>query len=361
MSSSKEEYYKDLIAELLLLTIKAQASDLHLSPTHPPMLRIAGQLSPLLKKRKLKPEDTQGLAFALMTEGEKERFLKKKDIDFSYDFEGQARFRVNIFQQARGISVALRLIPNKIRTIEELNLPPVLHQFTTPTQGFVLITGPSSHGKSTTMAALIDEINHTRTDHIITIEDPIEYVFEDDKCIIDQREVYQHALSFARALRATFRQDPDVIMIGEMRDPETISTAITAAETGHLVFATLHTNSAAQTIHRIIDSFPSSQQNQVRSQLSASLLGVISQRLLPCLKGGLIPACEVMFATPAVASLIRENKIHELPLVIETSAEQGMISLNKSLADLVRRGEVSVKNALNYSLAPKELRSLIRK
>ena len=359
--SAKEKYYQDLLGELLELTIKAQASDLHISPAHPPVLRTAGQLSPLIKKRKLTPEDTQGLAFALMTPAQKEMFLEKKDIDFSYDFEGKARFRVNVFMQSRGISVAMRLIPNRIPTLEELNLPPVLHQFTTPTQGFVLITGPSSHGKSTTLAALIDEINHTRTDHIITIEDPIEYVFEDDKCIIDQREVYQHALSFARALRATFRQDPDVIMIGEMRDPETISTAITAAETGHLVFATLHTNSAAQTIHRIIDSFPPEQQNQVRAQLSGSLLGVVSQRLLPCLKGGLIPACEIMIATPAVASLIRENKIHEIPLVIETSGEKGMISLNRYLSDLVKRGEISVKTALNYSLAPGELRSLIRK
>lgn len=359
--TTKEQYYQDLLKELLELTVKSQASDLHISPSHPPVLRIAGQLSPLIRKKRLTPEDTQGLAFALMTTTQKEMFLKKKDIDFSYNFEGKARFRMNVFTQSRGISVAARLIPTKIPTLEELNLPPVLRQFTIPTQGFVLVTGPSSHGKSTTLAALIDEINHNRTDHIITIEDPIEYVFDDDKCIIDQREVHQHALSFARALRATFRQDPDIIMVGEMRDPETISTAITAAETGHLVFATLHTNSAAQTIHRIIDSFPPQQQNQVRAQLSGSLLGVISQRLLPALKGGLIPACEIMVTTPAVASLIRENKIHELPLVIETSAEKGMVSLNRYLADLVKKGEISIKSALNYSLAPAELRALIRK
>ena len=353
--------YQDQLKELLSLAVKAQASDLHISPSHPPILRISGQLSPLIKKKKLIPEETQNLAFALMTDVQRERFLKNKDIDFSYNFEGKSRFRVNIFFQSRGVSIALRLIPNRIPSIEELNLPLILHQFTQAAQGFVLLTGPSSHGKSTTLAALVDEINHFRTDHIITIEDPIEYVFEDDKCIIDQREIYQDAVSFSQALRATFRQDPDVIMVGEMRDPETISTAITAAETGHLVFATLHTNSASQTIHRIVDSFPSAQQSQVRAQLSGSLLGVVSQRLIPRLKGGLIPACEIMMATPAVSSLIRENKVHELPLVIETSGEKGMISLNRYLSDLVRRGEISVRNALSYSLDPSELRSLVRK
>jgi twitching motility protein PilT len=222
-----------------------------------------------------------------------------------------------------------------------------------------LITGPSSHGKSTTLAALIDEINHNRDEHIITIEDPIEYIFEPDKSIIDQREVYHDTLSFAQALRSTFRQDPDVIMVGEMRDPETIATAITAAETGHLVFATLHTNSASQSIHRIIDSFPSEQQNQVRAQLSGSLLGVVSQRLVPRIKGGLIPACEIMFNNSAVANLIRENKIHELDLTIETSRGAGMITLNQALANLVKEKEISPKNALIYSLSPSELKRLI--
>lgn len=235
-----------------------------------------------------------------------------------------------------------------------------MHKFTKANQGFVLITGPSSQGKSTTLAALIDEINHTKAEHIITIEDPIEYLFEDDRSIIDQREVYQDTLSFSKALRSTFRQDPDVIMVGEMRDPETMAIAITAAETGHLVFATLHTNSASQTIHRIVDSFPSGQQDQIRAQLSGSLLGVVSQRLIPRIKGGLIPACEIMMSTPAVANLIRENKIHELPLVIETSVEQGMISLNRALADLVKRKEISLENALAYSLEPGELKILSR-
>jgi len=353
--------YNTQLKELLEITVKEQASDLHLSVGHPPILRLARRLVPLIKRKKLSSEDVKGLAEALMTEEQKLRFLEKKEVDFSYHFaEEGARFRVNVFLQRGEISAALRLVPAKIPTIEELNLPPILHEFTTPSQGFVLITGPSSHGKSTTLAALIDEINHTRADHIITIEDPIEYVFEDDRAIVDQREVYQDTLSFARALRSTFRQDPDVIMVGEMRDPETMATAITAAETGHLVFATLHTNSAAQTIHRIVDTFPSAQQDQIRAQLSGSLLGVVSQRLIPRIKGGLIPACEVMLSSPAVANLIRENKIHELLLVIETSAEVGMISLNRALASLVKRKEITLENALDYSLNPAELRMLLR-
>ena len=336
--------YQKQLKDLLTITCQEQASDLHLCVDHPPIIRLTGRLIPLVKQKKLSSEDLKNLSGALMQDDQKARFLAQKEVDFSYNFiEKEARFRVNIFFQSGEISCALRLIPAKIRTIDELNLPPVLHEFTTPSQGFVLMTGPSSHGKSTTLAALIDEINHNRTDHIITIEDPIEYVFRDDRAIIDQREVYQDTLSFARALRSTFRQDPDVIMVGEMRDPETMGTAITAAETGHLVFATLHTNSASQTIHRIVDSFPSAQQDQIRAQLSGSLLGVVSQRLVPRIRGGLIPACEVMMATPAVANLIRENKIHELPLVIETSAEKGMISLNRALADLVKRKEMMMR------------------
>lgn len=352
--------YQSALKELLQLTVKEQASDLHLSVGHPPVLRITGRLIPLVKKKALAAKDTQGLVKALMTQIQSQRFLQEKDIDFSYELEGKARFRVNVFWQKGEVSIALRLVPAKIRTIEELNLPAALHQFATSSQGFVLCAGPSGHGKSTTLAALIDEINHTRTDHVITIEDPIEYVFKDDRCIIDQREVYQDTISFARALKATFRQDPDVIMVGEMRDPETIATAITAAETGHLVFATLHTNSAAQTIHRIVDSFPPDQQDQIRAQLSGSLLGVVSQRLIPRIKGGLIPACEIMLSTPAVANLIRENKIHELPMVIETSAERGMISLNRALASLVKAKEISLENALNFSLSPTELKMLVK-
>jgi len=354
------ENYKTQLDELLELTIKEEASDLHLSFNHEPTLRMAGNLIPLVKNKKLSSEDLQGLAQALMQNDQYQRLLEEKEIDFSYNFKDKARFRINVFFQRGEISIALRFVPTKIKTIEELNLPPVLHEFAKATQGFVVIAGPSSQGKSTTLAALIDEINHTRTDHIVAIEDPIEYLFKNDKSIIDQREVYQDTLSFARALKSTFRQDPDVIMVGEMRDPETMSTTITAAETGHLVFATLHTNSASQTIHRIVDSFPSGQQDQVRAQLSGSLLGVVSQRLIPRLSGGLIPACEVMIATPAVANLIRENKIHELPLVIETSAERGMFSLNRALANLVKSREISLEAALSFSPSPAELKMLIR-
>ena len=348
------------LKELLLITVQEQASDLHISVDSPPVLRINRKLIPL-KRKKISTREAEGLAMALMPEEQRQRFLQDKEVDFSYNFEEKrARFRVNVFLQRGYVSIALRLITDKIRTIEELNLPPILHNFTKANQGFVLITGPSSQGKSTTLAALIDEINHFRTEHIITIEGPIEYIFKNERSIIVQREVYQDTNSFARALRSTFRQDPNVIMLGEMRDPESMAIAITAAETGHLVFATLHTNSAAQTIHRIVDSFPSDQQQQIRAQLSGSLLGVVSQRLIPRIKGGLIPACEVMISTPAVANLIRENKVHELDLVIETSLELGMISLNRSLASLVKSREISLENALSYSLNPVELRKITR-
>lgn len=353
--------YNEQLKEILEITVKEMASDLHFSVGHPPVLRIAGRLTPLVKIKKLNALDCQELAFALLSNEQKQRILGVKEIDFSYNFENIARFRVNVFFQKGNISCSLRQIPSKILTIEQLNLPSILHTFIQPSQGFVLITGPSSQGKSTTLAALIDGINHSRADHVITIEDPIEYVFESDKSIIDQREVYQDTLSFGRALRSTFRQDPDVVMVGEMRDPETIAIALSAAETGHLVFSTLHTNSAAQTIHRIVDSFPAEQQSQIRAQLSGCLLGVISQRLIPRIKGGLIPACEIMITTPAVANLIRENKIHELPMVIETSLEAGMISLNRYLSNLVRAKEISLDNALSYSLDPVELQALIRR
>jgi len=347
--------YPTQLKRLLGLAIKREASDLHISVGHPPVLRIIGNLFNMEGERVIIPRDSQGLAFSLMTPAQQEKFLKEKEIDFAYEFEEKVRFRVNAFFQKGYVSVALRLIPSKIRTIEELNLPPILHRFSEAPQGFVLITGSSSQGKSTTLAALIDEINHQRREHIITIEDPIEYVFRGDKCLINQREVGVDTPSFARALRSTLREDPDVIMVGEMRDLETISTAITAAETGHLVFATLHTNSASQTIHRAIDVFPPHQQNQIRAQLSGSLIGVVSQRLLPSVKKEFVPACEIMFSTSAVANLIRENKIHEIPSVIETSGDIGMVPFNKSLADLVRKKEISRDTALQYSFSPKDL------
>ncbi len=353
------DYLKEL-KRLLDIVVKENASDFHISAGHPPVIRITGQLIPLTKENVITKEQCAEYAFCIMSEAKKEKFLAEKEMDFSYDFDGKARFRVNVFYQMGNVSIAMRLISMKIRTLEELSMPPVLHEFTDKSQGLVLVTGASGQGKSTTLAAMLDEINHTRAVHIITIEDPIEYIYEDDRAIVDQREVSEDTLGFGPALRATFRQNPDVIMVGEMRDLETIGTAITAAETGHLVFGTVHTNSASQTIHRVIDVFPAEQQNQIRFQLAGSLLGVASQRLLPRISGGFIPVCEVMMCNIAVATLIRENKIHELPAVIETSSKEGMISTNRALADLVRRKEISLKTAIDYSFNPAELKNLLR-
>jgi twitching motility protein PilT len=351
--------YLDLIKRFLEITIVQQASDLHISVGHSPTVRITGQLVPLTKEKEITPQDSEGMAFALMNDLQKKRFLEEKEMDFSYDYAGKARFRVNAFFQRGNISLALRLVPVKIKTIEELSLPPNLHEFTNKPQGLVLVTGASSQGKSTTLASIIDEINHTRPVHIITIEDPIEYIYQDDRAVIDQREVYQDTMSFANALKAIFRQNPDVIMVGEMRDLETISTTITAAETGHLVFATLHTNTAAQTIDRVVDVFPPGQQTQIRYQLSGSLLGIITQRLVPRIKGGFIPACEIMICNTAISTLIREDKLHEIPAVIDTSAREGMISMNRSLADLVRKKEISLKNAMEFSSNPASFKSFL--
>ncbi len=341
------------------MAVAQEASDLNISVGHVPNLRITGQLIPLSQEKIVTREGAEDLAFSIMSEDQKKHFLAEKELDFSYDHEGKGRFRVNAFLQRGSVSLALRFIPSKIKTIEELNLPPVLHDFTIRPQGLVLVTGASSQGKSTTLAAMLDEINKTRAVHVITVEDPIEYTYEASRAIVEQREVPLDTLSFSNALRATFRQNPDVIMVGEMRDLETISTAITAAETGHLVFATLHTNSAAQTIHRIVDVFPGDQQNQIRFQLASSLLGIISQRLVPRIKGGFIPACEVLICNNAISTLIRENKVHEIPAVVETSAKEGMISMGRALVDLVRRKEISLKNAMDYSLDPDELRNLL--
>jgi twitching motility protein PilT len=350
--------YAPKLIQLLDTVEQENASDLHISSGRPPTLRIDGRLVPLLKEGVLSSQDTEGLVFALLSPEQKERFIEERELDISYANRDKARFRVNVYFESGDASAALRLIPNKIRTIEELEMPQVLHRFTAPSQGFFLSVGPSGHGKSTTLAALVDEINHTRSEHIITIEDPIEYIFTQDRCIIDQREVGKDTKSFSSALRSAFRQDPDIIMVGEMRDAETIATAITAAETGHLVYATLHTNNAAQTIDRIIDSFPAGQQHQVRSQLALTLLGVVSKRLVPKIDGGIVPVCEVMITNSAVRNLIRENKVHELDFVIETGADQGMISLNRSLANFVKQGVVSIETAEMYSLNSKELRVL---
>lgn len=344
--------------DLLLNTLKLNASDLHLNVGHKPNVRVDGKLFPLQEFSILTAEHAKDLAFLLLGE-RKNRFLEKKEIDFSYSFRDKARFRINVFFEKGFVSSALRLIPSKVKNIEELNLPTVLHKISGLKQGFVLLTGPSGHGKSTTLASIIDEINHERAEHIITIEDPIEYFFIGDKSIVNQREVGQDTNSFGNALSSILREDPNVIMIGEMRDTETISAALTAAETGHLVLSSLHTNSASQTVDRIIDVFPPNQQNQVRLQLSNTLSAIISQRLLPRLHGGRLPAVEVMFSNNAISNLIRENKAHQIDLVIETSLENGMLSLNRSLAELVRMGEISLETALSYSLNPQELQMRI--
>jgi len=352
--------YKKELEEILDRAIKNGATDIHLSSGSNPFYRINGSLTHLRKNFILSDENTKGFAFSLLTEESQEKFLSQRDIDLSFTYKDKARFRVNIYYQMGKINVSLRLIPTQIRTIEDLKLPQICYQFAKASQGFFMMVGPSGHGKSTALAAIIDEINHTRYDHIITIEDPIEYIFKQDKCLIDQREVGQDVQNFHRGLREAFRQDPDVIMIGEMRDPETISSAVTAAETGHLVLATLHTNTASQTIDRIIDTFPPHQQAQIRMQLAANIIGIISRRLIPCLKGGVINAVEVMIANSAVRNLIREGKNHQIDMVIETSSEQGMISLNHSLADLVEQGLISKEYAELNSNNVSELKMLLK-
>jgi len=353
--------YKQKLNDLLLTTAKQQASDLHLSVGRRPTIRLDSVLIPLTKEPILTNEDTVGLVSTLLSSEQLANLALKKQIDLSYNFEDKARFRVNVYYQRNFMTAALRLIPAKIKTIEELSLPPILHDFTKLNQGFILIVGPAGHGKSTTLAAVLDEINHQRTEHIITIEDPIEYLFSQDRCIISQREVGQDTLSFYDGLRSVLRQDPDVIMVGEIRDPETMATAMTAAETGHLVFSTLHTNSAAQTIDRMIDSFPPVQQGQIVSQLASTLVAIISERLVPRVGGGRVPATEIMLANAAVRNLIRERKIYQIDLVIETSIQEGMISLNRSLVNLVKRNEISLEQAEGYSLNPAELRILLER
>lgn len=346
---------------LMLTAAKQGASDLHIAVGRRPTLRVDGRLIDMAQEPILTPEDTQGLVMAMLSDKQKGQLVGRGDLDFSYNFEDKARFRVNVFFQKGFMAAALRLIPAEIKTVEDLNLPNILHEFARLNQGFFLVTGPAGQGKSTTLAALLDEINHTRMDHIITVEDPIEYLFVQDRAIVSQREVGSDTPTFRDGLKSVLRQDPDVIMIGEMRDPESISTAMTAAETGHLVFSTLHTNSAAQTIDRIIDSFPAGQQGQVTSQLAATLVGILSQRLVPKVDGGRVPAVEIMFVNSAVRNLIREKKAYQIDLVIETSLQQGMVTLNRSLAELVKKKEVRMEEAELYSLNPSELRILLEK
>ena len=355
MSTTQEK----LLNELINIVVKESASDLHLSEGRPPVIRVSNFLIPLVKISVLSQEDMEGFLTIFLSLEAKTEFESRKEVDFAYSNLGKMRFRCNVFLSLGKLNVAMRLVPTEVKSFEELNLPPVLETFAKRQQGFFLVVGPVGVGKSTTLATMIETINLERLEHIITIEDPVEYIFESKKAIIDQREVKLDTPDFHSALQGIFRQDADIVMIGEMRDPETISTAVTAAETGHLVLSTLHTNTASQTVDRIIDAFRADQQTQIRIQLAGSLLGIFSQRLLPRISGGLIPAFELLINNNAIANLIREKRTQEIGSVIETSSEDGMVDLNRSLAELVRKGEVTVENAFQFSSNPKTLERMI--
>ncbi|MBP6856320.1 MAG: PilT/PilU family type 4a pilus ATPase [Candidatus Pacebacteria bacterium] len=351
--------YKTELEELILTVLREGGSDLHISAGRYPAIRVTGQLIFLVKRAIFTNEDVLGILGQLLGDKEKiELFLENQEVDFSFNFRGESRLRGNAFFQKGMIGIAMRLIP-QVKTIADLNLPPIIETYARKKQGFFLVVGPVGQGKSTTMAAMINLINTERAEHIVTIEDPIEFIFEPKRSMIDQREVGIDTKDFTVALKSAFRQDVNVIMIGEMRSPDTIATAVTAAETGHLVLSTLHTNNASQTIDRIIDSFPPGQQDQIRIQLSNSLLGIFSQRLIPRITGGLVPAFEFLVNNNAVSNLIREKRTHEIDVVIETGYENGMIDMNRSLLELVQKGEISIENAYLHSLNPKGLERLI--
>ncbi len=351
--------HKAELSDLLSTVVKEGASDLHLSEGRHPTLRIAGALVPLTRKPELTREDTAGFIDVLITPAMKKLFEESKEADFSYAFNENARFRGNAYFQQGHISIALRLIPKQIKTLQDLRLPEALADFARRKQGFFLVVGPVGQGKTTTLASMIQMINEERAEHIVTIEDPVEYIYDQQKSIIDQREVHIDTNDFHIALTEALREDVNVLLVGEMRNPETMSAAVTAAETGHLVLSTLHTNNASQTIDRIIDSFPGAQQDQIRVQLASSLIGVFSQRLVPRISGGLIPAYELLIVNNAVSNLIREKRVHEINTVIETSSQEGMIDMNRSLAELVRAGEITIENAYRYAFNPKMLERMI--
>ena len=347
------------IEPLLEEVIKRKASDLHLQVGLPPMLRVDGKLMPH-NTPVLTEESVEQLVFSILDEEQKEILLKDKEFDFSFAFGDFGRFRVNAFHERGNLAAALRLIPNEILSIEQLGLPSIINKFADYPRGLVLVTGPTGSGKSTTLAGIIGKINSERAEHIITIEDPIEFTHKSNRSVVVQREVHYDTYSFSAALRSCLREDPDVVLIGEMRDLETIAAAITIAETGHLVLATLHTNSAAQSIDRMIDVFPPHQQPQVRSQLSNILMGICSQRLIPAIGGGRIAAAEVLVATPAVRNIIREGKSHQLEAVIQTGAEFGMQSMDRTLVQLIHSGTITYDEARNYAVDIQELDRLMR-
>lgn len=351
------DYAHDL-NELVDLVIKEGASDLHIAEGRPPIVRVSGQLIPLTKHPVFTREALEKILDIIIPAAKKELFRKRRGVDFAY-MHREERFRSHAFLQQGKMCLAMRSIAKKIRTLAELNIPEGLEDFARRQSGFFLVVGPTGHGKSTTLASLIELINSERLEHIITIEDPIEYLFTPKKAIIDQREVGDDTPDFHEGLKDAFREDMDVIMIGELRDPETMSAAVTAAETGHLVFSTLHTNSASSTIDRIIDAFSPAQQNQIRTQLASSLSGIFSQRLIPRISGGLLPAYELLINNNAVSNLIRDKRTHEIDTVIETSSKEGMLDMNRCLVERVRSGEISVENAYLYSNNPKTLEKML--
>lgn len=341
--------------------IRRDASDLHLQVGLPPMLRIDGALKPIGDVAPVDDATIENLILPLLDEKQKNMLIEDKELDFSFAFGDLGRFRVNAFHEKGSLAAALRLIPTKIRTLEELGMPQVVKNFTQFPRGLVLVTGPTGSGKSTTLAAMIDLINSEKAMHIITIEDPVEYQHHHKKSIVVQREIHFDSNSFGAALRSALREDPDVVLIGEMRDLETIATAITIAETGHLVLATLHTNSAAGSIDRMIDVFPPHQQQQIRIQLAGVLQGIVAQRLIPMVGGGRIAAAEILVVTPAVRNIIREAKSHQLDAVIQTGAEHGMVSMDKTLVELIHSGKITYEEAKNFAVDLEELDRLMRK
>lgn len=348
------------IETLLEECVRRNASDLHLQYGLPPILRVDGALTPVPNTPALNEEMLKTLIFATLDEDQQKIFLKDKEFDYSFSFGDIARFRVNAFHERGKMAAAFRLIPNQIRSINDLGMPPIVETFANFPRGLVLVTGPTGSGKSTTLAALIDKINREKSVHIITIEDPIEFTHKSRRSVIVQREVHYDTFSFSAALRSALREDPDVVLIGEMRDLETIQAAITIAETGHLVFATLHTNSAAQSIDRMIDVFPAHQQPQIRSQLSNMLQAVCAQRLVPAIGGGRVVAAEIMIANPAIRALIRDGKTHQLDNAIQTGADQGMQTMDRTLAKLVQTGVISYDAARDYAVDITELNRLVR-
>lgn len=348
--------YKNNLEALLIELDSRGGSDIHFNTNEAPAIRVDGELSFLLNQEKLTDKDIEEYLKLLLLDGEFEEFKTKSDLDFSFTNEKGVRFRGNAYVESSHPAIALRRVP-KVKTLSDLGLPDIIKEFAAQKQGFFLVVGPMGQGKSTTMAAMVEEINQTRPAHIVTIEDPVEFDFVPVKSIIDQREVGRDTESFDTAMKSIFREDVNVILIGEMRTHETMAAAVTAAETGHLVISTLHTNTASQTIDRIIDSFPGEQQDQIRLQLAGSLIGILSQRLVPKINGGRALAYELLVSTTAVANLIREKRTHEIPVLIETGTEHGMIDMNKTLLELVEKGEITLETALEYSTNPEALKS----